>query len=461
MLTQATSGAVRPPRVAALHLGLGAFHRAHQLWATELANRDAEQRGEPAAAVGYASFTGRRRDAATALAAQDGLYHLLIRAADGDRAELIRALVAPSDGADTTTLRSHAASPDVGVVTLTITEAGYRRSGDGGLARDDPDVGQDLETLRAHGADLRTAPGRLVDLIRTRADLGVPPLAVVSCDNLLDNGSSLRRVVMELAAGVDDATAAAVTRTPFAGTMVDRITPHTTAHEREAARELTGYDDAEPVACEPFTEWLLAGEFPSGRPAWEHGGARFVDDVQPFEQRKLWLLNGAHSLLAYVGALRGHETVDQAMADPECASLMERWWDDASAHLSLPPAEIVAYRSALTERFHNPRIRHQLAQIAVDGSQKLPIRIVPVVTAVRADGGAAEAGVTTLGAWLVHLRGRGPSVRDVVGDRLMSRSSGPLTDAAAQVLEQLGPGLGDDRDLVVDVAAAARRLEGS
>ena len=131
------------------------------------------------------------------------------------------------------------------------------------------------------------------------------------------------------------------------------------------------------MLTEPFSEWVLAGEFPGGRPAWEAAGARVVDDVEPFEQRKLWLLNGSHSLLAYAGHVRGHETVAEAIADPVVRGWVEQWWDEAAAHLTLPPSDVAAYREALLERFANPRIRHLLAQIAADGSQKIPVRILP------------------------------------------------------------------------------------
>jgi fructuronate reductase len=439
---------------------LGAFHRAHQVWATEAANRAALAAGsDPAALTGYASFTGRRAAAAERLAGQDGLYHLLVRAADGDRTELVQALVDPHDGADVARLEALAGDQALQAITLTVTEAGYRRGADGGINVDDSDVAHDLQVLRTGGNDLRTAPGRLLAAVRARDAAGLPPLAMVSCDNLLNNGATLHDVVADLAARASDQLAEMVAATSFVHTMVDRITPHTTDDERAVVAELTGLYDADPVICEPFTEWVLAGEFPSGRPDWEPGGARFVDDVEPFEQRKLWLLNGAHSLLAYVGALRGHALVDQAMGDPHCVELMNGLWDDAAVQLRLPADDIADYRKALTERFVNPRIAHRLAQIAGDGSQKLPIRIVPVLLATRAAGGDCAGGVQTLGAYVQHLRGRGVPVNDVAADRLTGLAAGPLPDAVPQVLAALDPRLADDAALVTDVRAAAQAFE--
>ena len=246
---------------------------------------------------------------------------------------------------------------------------------------------------------MRTAPGRLLAAIRARAAVGLRPLALVSCDNLIDNGSTLAKVVADLADVVGDDNAALVAATSFVHTMVDRITPHTTDVERADISRLTGLADADPIACEPFTEWILAGEFPSGRPAWELGGARFTDDVKPFEQRKLWMLNATHSLLAYVGGLRGHETVDQAMGDEVCTALVTSWWEDAEAQIDLPAQETATYAQDLLARYSNTSVQHRLAQIAGDGSQKLPIRIAPVLLATRAAGGRGTAGVTTLAAY--------------------------------------------------------------
>jgi fructuronate reductase len=459
-LTSSIADVIRPSVVRAAHIGLGSFHRAHQVWATELANRALLADGaDPAALAGYASYTGRRPDAADRLAAQDGLYHLLVKGKAGDDAELVSALIQPLDGgADGADAGRIAAAASVSVITLTITEAGYRRNATGGLDTDDPDVVHDIAALAKGGRGLRTAPARIVAAIRGRADAGHPGIAVVSCDNLIGNGDALARVVTDLTAAAVPELSDTVATTSFVNTMVDRITPRTVDADRATVRELTGFDDVDPVPCEPFTEWLLAGGFPSGHPAWDRGGARFVDDVQPFEHRKLWLLNGAHSLLAYVGGLRGYDTVDTAMGDAECVRLMNAWWDDAAAQLVLPVAEIDAYRDALTERFTNPRIRHLLKQIAGDGSQKLQVRLVPVLTKTRAAGGSCEAGVIMAAAYVLHLRGIGLPVTDVAADRMTALASGPLVVAVARVLDQLGPGLSEDAALVRDVVSAARTL---
>jgi fructuronate reductase len=383
-----------PVRVA--HLGLGAFHRAHQAWYTERANQTSGEQW------GIESFTGRRPDLAVALTAQHDRYTLVVRAADGDTVSGISSIVRATDGLDGARWREVLADPAVGVLTLTITEAGYLR---GGLDSD-PALLADLAALSADdGAAMVTAPARIVDGLRARRRSGAGPIAVVSCDNLSGNGDVARTVVLAVARRVDPGLADWIDATvSFVSSMVDRITPATTPDDVEAVRRLTGQDDALPVVTEPFTEWILSGAFPAGRPAWEAGGARFVERLEPFENRKLWLLNAAHSLLAYAAPPRGHATVDEAMADPWCRERVERLWAEAREVLELPAAELDDAVAALRERFGNGRIRHRLAQIASDGSQKLPQRVVEVQRRRLAAGlPVGESGALAVAAWVRHL----------------------------------------------------------
>jgi len=267
--------------------------------------------------------------------------------------------------------------------------------------------------------------------------------------------------VLDLADAADESLAAWVrSSVSFVDSAVDRITPRTTDRDRETVARATGLLDACPVVTEPFTEWVIAGVFPEGRPGWEHAGAQLVDDVTPYEERKLWLLNGAHSLLAYAGSIRGHHTVAEALADPSCAGWVEEWWTEASRHLSLPADVLDAYCADLWTRFANPRIQHLLEQIAMDGSQKLPVRIVPVMRAERAAGRMPVA-TRTAAAWLLHLRGAGAPVNDPRAADLVERASGRLADAAPRVLEVLDPELAADADLVAAVLDHAEELSRS
>jgi len=243
----------------------------------------------------------------------------------------------------------------------------------------------------------------------------------------------------------------------FVTTMVDRITPATTDSDIDAAAELNGLADAAPVVTEPFSEWVLSGDFPGGRPTWETAGARFVADIAPFEERKLWLLNGGHSLLAYAASARGHTTIAQAMDDPTCRDWLEQWWDEAAAHLTLPAADIADYRAALVERFTNPRIRHLLAQIAADGSHKIPIRVIPVLRRELNAGRLPAGAIRMVAAWINHLRGAGAPVKDA-GDQVVQLAAGPLKEAAVRIIGFLDPALASDHPLADAVTQACRDL---
>jgi fructuronate reductase len=438
--------------VRLVHLGLGNFYRAHQAWYTERAP-DADD-------WGYAAFTGRRAELADALNAQKGLYTLITRAADGDRFDLLSSISRAHAGADHEAWLRYLASPDVRAVTITVTEAGYVRGPEGGLDRDRDQVQADVEALRKDlTAPVGTAPARLVAGCAARRQGDGGPLTMVSCDNLPGNGAVVARVVRDLAELVDPGLADWIAGSvAYVTTMVDRITPRTTPEDMRTVLEATGVHDSSPVGTEPFSEWVLSGRFPGGRPRWEDAGATFTDDIEPYEHRKLWLLNGGHSLLAYAGSILGHQTVAEAVADQTCRGWLEEWWAEASRYLRLPEADIAAYRRALQDRFANPRMHHRLAQIAADGSQKLPVRILPTLRQERAAGRLPPGAVRVLAAWVCHLRGAGAPVDDARADQVVPLADGPLSQAVPRVLAALDPALADDGELVAAVAADAERL---
>lgn len=439
--------------VRIVHLGLGNFFRAHQAWYTDNA--------PDAADWGIAAFTGLSRDLADALAPQDGLYTLVTRAPDGERLRVVSSVSAVHGGDEHDAWLGYWADRAVAVATFTVTEAGYVRGPDGGLDTGRADVRADVAALRTDPhAPVTTVPARVVAGLLLRRATGADPMTLLPCDNLPENGAALRRVVLDLAGLVDPDLAGWIAdHVAFATTMVDRITPATTAEERDAVRAATGLADAAPVRTEPYSEWVVAGAFPAGRPAWEEAGAQIVDDVLPFEQRKLWLLNGAHSLLAYAGGILGHRTVAEAIADPRVRDRVESWWDEASRHLALPGDELLAYRRALDERFGNPCIEHLLAQIAADGSEKLPVRVGPVLAAECAAGRLPLGACTAVAAWALHLRGRGVPVSEARPERVAGLADGDLADTVRAVLDRLGPGLGGQARLVTAVLEQARALE--
>ncbi|AGL19847.1 putative mannitol dehydrogenase [Actinoplanes sp. N902-109] len=383
---------------------------------------------------------------------QDCRYTLIERGPDRDVLTVQTAVVAAHPGTDLEALKSYLERPELAIVTLTVTEAAYRRNREGGLDVSDPDVRADRAAVQPGAGTVPvTVPGRLVAGLAARRAAGTGPLAVVSCDNLPGNGAVTRRVVLDMAEAVPGLAHWIAGNVSFVTTMVDRITPRTTPDDVRAVAEQTGWADAVPVVTEPFTEWVLSGDFPAGRPAWEAAGARFVADVHPHEMRKLLLLNGGHSLLAYGGSARGHETIAAAVSDPVCRGWLEQWWDEAVRSVPLPADEVADYRRALLERFANPRIRHTLAQIAADGSQKVPIRVLPVLRAEHAAGRLPAGAVRILAAWIDHLRGIGAPVNDA--------GAAPYQDRAGSVRDVLGllaPDLADDRALTDAVEAACR-----
>jgi fructuronate reductase len=438
--------------VRIVHLGVGNFTRAHQAWYTE----HAPDAGE----WGIAAFTGRRPDTAEALEPQDGLYTLITRHAEGDSFEIISSLAAVHPASDTGAFLGYLRSPETAIITTTVTEAGYMRGSDGHLAVGDPAVAGDIEALRADPeAATRTTPGKLVGGFLARRAAGAGVITVLPCDNLPDNGPTFRAVVEELATKVDPSLLDWMgENVSWATSMVDRITPATTDAERAAVAESEGYDDASPVPTEPFSEWVIAGDFPAGRPAWEKAGAGIVEDVYPFEQRKLWMLNGSHSLMAYAATIVGHETVADAIADPTVRGWVEDWWDVAGAHLQVDAEDVARYRAALLDRYNNPRVRHLLAQIAADGSQKIPVRILPALRLERAEGRLPDGPVRALAAWVLHLQGHGAPVKDARESDVVAAAQGSVAEATAALLTLLAPDMVPDEELVGAVVARAEEI---
>lgn len=425
--------AAAPVRI--VHLGLGAFHRAHQAWYTDRVDADR--------AWGIAAFTGRSPKAADELAAQDGLFTLLTKHADRDETEVVRSISEAHDGADLEALRRLIAAPETAIVTLTITEAGYPVDASGWAA--------DVAAVKEGKAPVG-AIARLVSALDARRAAGAGPLTVLPCDNLPENGALTRGAVLGIAAELDAGLAAWIEASvAFASTSIDRITPRTTEEDVARVLDLTGWEDRAPVVTEPFRDWIIEGSFPAGRPAWEHAGARFVDDLEPWEQRKLWLLNGAHTLLANAGPSRGHATVAEAIADEALRAAVEALWDEAEHHL---PAglELAAYRAALLERFENPRIRHLLAQIAQDSLQKLRVRIAPVALAERGAGRSAAGCAGAIGAWVGQV---------LVGADQADRSDHEIaiartaSDPAVALVAAIDPRLAADDDFLTAVRAVA------
>ena len=387
-------------KVGVIHLGVGAFHRAHQAVVFD----DLIRAGDPRWGVLGASL--RSPDVRDQLAPQDGLYSLLVRDGEAERIRIIGAvqgvLVAPEDPAALVEALAH---PDVHLVTLTITEKGYKLDPvTGDLIEGDPDLAQDLASLAAP----RTAPGFLVAALFRRHARGLAPFTAISCDNLPENGRRLRAAVLALARRHDlPLTDWIAQHGAFPQTMVDRIVPATTPDDIQALAHRLGVLDQGMVKTEPFTQWVVEDRFAGIRPDLASVGVQLTSDVAPWEEAKLRLLNGAHSAMAYLGGLAGIEFIHEVVARPEGQRFVERLWDEAQTTLNPPPGlNIPAYRSELMGRFSNSALQHRTRQIAMDGSQKLPQRLLASIAARLAQDQSINALSLGVAAWMRWQGGR-------------------------------------------------------
>lgn len=429
VLTRAGAGLPSPP-ARVVHIGAGAFHRSHQAWYTwHAADRDM---------WGIEAFTGRTSAAADLLDAQSGAYTLCTRGPQSDEFEIIGSVVAAADGSDAARLSAAVARPATAMVSLTITEAGY---GLGAAGRLDSDslLAADLDALgRSDAPDavaLRSVPGRLAWAIDERRRVGGGPLAVMSCDNLPDNAGAVR-AALELASDAIDPALTGWLRdnVAFVSTSIDRITPTATSEDRDLVAAARGYRDECVVVAEPFSDWTIAGEFPAGRPAWETSGAVFVDDVAPYTARKLWMLNGAHTLIASAGRILGHHTIAEAYADPSCQRWVREYWSDARRQIpTIPASELDRYEHALDARFSNARIRHTIAQVDTDSLVKLRLRALPVLERELASGRMPRGILRSIAMWLAANGVAPEDASAVVDSSLLAHAS------VVRELDELAP----------------------
>lgn len=416
--------------VGVVHLGPGAFHRAHQAYYfDQLLARD------PRWAICAVSL--KSPGVRDALSPQDGIYTLA--QLDEDTTfriigSIVEVLVAPEDPP---AVFARLAAPMTRMVTLTVTEKGYCLSSDGGLDESHPDIVHDLANPREPISSI----GYLVEGLRRRHAAGLTPYAVVACDNLADNGWRLKAAVVAFAAKVDPELSGWIeAQGKFPRTMVDSITPATDDSLRIRVEAATGLSDAWPIQREAFTQWVVEDVLGDDAPDLASVGVTLTDDVRGFERAKLRLLNGVHSTLAYAGILRGHETVFEAMSDPVLADLArDLMAKDIIPTLTAPRGlDLAVYAEAILKRFRNPEIRHLLAQIAWDGSQKLPFRILGTLGETLEAGRSVERLAIPLAAWMRVIR-----LRAAAGEKIVD----PLAD---KLVEIAGSCTGDAR---VDVAA--------
>jgi fructuronate reductase len=422
-LAQSTLGrsgpqALRPEYVRAglglgiVHFGPGAFHRAHQAWfVDELLARDGRW--------GICGVSLRNPDVRDALAPQDWLYTLATLEETvsyrviGSVREI---LVAPENPAR---VLERLSAPTTGIVTITVTEKGYCLDHAGNLDLSHPDIQHDIH----HPLAPVSLAGYLVEGLRRRRRAGAGPLTIISCDNLVDNGTRLRRAVSQLAQVDDPDLGSWIEDQYFPRTMVDSITPATTTALRERVQGVLRLTDRWPVQRESFAQWVLEDRNAPGGPDWASVGVTLTDDVGAYDRAKLRLLNGAHSSLAYLGLLAGHETVADAMKDNELRSFVAALMkEDILPTLRAPRGlDLNAYIETILRRFRNPAIHHALAQIAWDGSQKLPFRLLGTLQDNLGAGRPIDRLCVPIAAWMHFVRRRaleGARVTDPLADKL-------------------------------------------
>ncbi|EQC1556535.1 mannitol dehydrogenase family protein [Citrobacter amalonaticus] len=361
------------PRI--VHLGFGAFHRAHQGVYTDILA--AEHNSD----WGYCevNLIGGEQQIAD-LKQQDNLYTVAEMSADAWTARVVgvvkKALHAQVDGLES--VLAAMCEPQVAIVSLTITEKGYCHSpATGQLMLDHPMIAADLQNPHQP----KSAPGVLVEALARRKAAGLAAFTVMSCDNMPENGHVMRNVVTAYARAVDAELAAWIEQhVTFPSTMVDRIVPAVTADTLDKIENLTGVRDPAGVACEPFRQWVIEDNFVAGRPQWEKAGAELVSDVIPFEEMKLRMLNGSHSFLAYLGYLAGYQHINDCMGDEKYrVAARALMLNEQAPTLKVQGVDLTRYADLLIERYSNPALRHRTWQIAMDGSQKLPQRMLDSV----------------------------------------------------------------------------------
>lgn len=434
-----------------VHLGLGAFCRAHMA-----AYVDGILAIDPSWGIIGASL--KRPDTRDALAPQDFLYTIVIRSAAGTATQVVGSILDILHAAtQRDELITAMADPRIRIVSLTITEKGYCHDpATGQLDPRHPDILHDLAEPDAPVS----APGLIVRALELRRAAGASPFTVLSCDNLPANGETTARIVTAFAAlrsaKLADYIASEVA---FPSTMVDRIVPATCEDDRKFVLADSGLRDAWPVTTEPFTQWVIEDRFSAGRPPLEAAGAEFVGDVQPFELMKLRMLNGSHSSLAYLGYLAGYEYVNEAMDCPDFAAFVHKLMtEEVMSTLPMNMSNLPSYRDALLERFRNPALKHRTWQIAMDGSQKLPQRLLGTIRDRLAQGASIERTALGVAAWMRYVTGidecgQPIDVRDPLAGRLRT-----IADAAGHAPPKLVDGLLNVREIFGDDLPRNERL---
>ncbi|NHW99467.1 mannitol dehydrogenase family protein [Pseudomonas koreensis] len=386
------------------HIGVGGFHRAHQAYYTDALMNTGQALDWAICGVGLRAEDRRARDD---LKEQDYLF-TLFELGDSDDIGVrvigaIRDMLLAEDGAQA--LIDKLADPQIRIVSLTITEGGYCiDDSNGEFMAHLPQIQHDL----ANPQTPKTVFGFLCAALEKRRGAGTPAFTIMSCDNLPHNGAVTRKALLAFATLRDPGLRDWIEQNvSFPNAMVDRITPMTSTAHRLQLADKHAVDDNWPVVCEPFVQWVLEDKFVNGRPAWEQVGVQFTDDVSPYEEMKIKLLNGSHLALTYLGFLKGYRFVHETMNDPLFVRYMRAYMDlDVTPQLApVPGIDLTDYKNTLVARFSNQAIADQLERVCSDGSSKFPKFTIPTINRLIADGKETRRAALVVAAWALYLKG--------------------------------------------------------
>jgi mannitol 2-dehydrogenase len=430
-----------------VHFGVGGFHRAHEAMYLDRLMTEGKAHDWAICGVGVMPADQRMRDV---LRAQDGLYTLVVKAPDGGLearviGSIVEYLYAPDDP---DAVIEKMASPEIRIVSLTVTEGGYNFNAvTGEFMADNPDVQHDLRP----GARPRTTFGLITAALERRRARGLPPFTIMSCDNIQGNGEAARKSFVAYARLRDPGLASFVAgEVRFPNSMVDRITPVTTDDDRAQVRERFGVDDGWPVVCEPFTQWVLEDSFGAGRPPFEDVGVQVVPDVIPYELMKLRLLNASHQGLCYFAWLAGYRLVHDAAQDPLFARFLLAYMErEATPTLAeVPGVDLREYQHQLIERFSNAQVRDTVARLCAESSDRIPKWLLPVIRRNLETGGDILLSTAIVASWArydegVDEQGQPIEIVDQLRDRLMASAARQREHPTAFI---------EDRDVFGDLA---------
>jgi mannitol 2-dehydrogenase len=413
-------------RTGIVHFGVGGFHRAHEAMYLDRLMAGGEAFDWAICGVGVMPADRRMQEV---MDAQNGLYTLVVKAPDGTlEARVIGSikeyLFAPDDPA---AVVAKMASPEIKIVSLTVTEGGYNINAvTGEFVADNPDVQHDLRP----GAAPKTTFGLITAALAARRERGVPPFTIMSCDNIQGNGHAARRSFVAFATLLDPDLGKWVDETvEFPNSMVDRITPVTTDDDRAEVRRRFDVDDAWPVVCEPFTQWTLEDAFNLGRPPFQDAGVQVVADVEPYELMKLRLLNASHQALCYVGYLAGYRLVHDVAQDPLFADFLLAYMDrEATPTLEpVPGIDLAEYKHQLIDRFSNAQVKDTVARLCAESSDRIPKWLLPVIRHNLETGGEILRATTVVAAWARYAEGVDEQGKPI---EVVDRLKDPLIAAA-------------------------------